>query len=300
LAGGIVEGPEESGAEPVRVAVCAVSDTGRVRKNNEDAFAVFNLDTGENGLDPAVLNHVVGQQGTALLLADGMGGEASGEVASSMCAATVPRRLYDNLHIVPNTSDVNFGLLLREAVEYANQLIFQKGQDEPAFRGMGCTLTMAVIRGRNLFVTQVGDSRAYLCRNGTMVQLTRDQTYQQYLAELGIETPPGTAGNSNRNILLRAVGSREALEGIEVNCTYLRQGDLILLCCDGLYNMVRIPEDAAAVVNGSEPLATKCQALVNRANEAGGTDNVTVVLAEVEGPGLPSADPSAAVETVAY
>ncbi|HMD96668.1 MAG TPA: protein phosphatase 2C domain-containing protein [Terriglobia bacterium] len=296
----MVERPEESAAEAARVAVFAVSDTGRVRKNNEDAFAVFNLDTGENGLDPAVLNHVVGPQGTLLLLADGMGGQASGEVASSMCAATVSRRLYNNLHIVPHTSDVNFGLLLREAVEYANQLIFQKGQEEPAFRGMGCTLTMAVIRGRSLFVAQVGDSRAYLCRNGAMVQLTHDQTYQQYLAEMGIETPPGRGGGSNRNILLRAVGSRETLEGIEVNCTSLRRGDRILLCCDGLYNMVRIPDDATAVVNGGESLAAKCQALVDRANEAGGADNITVVLAEVDGPGLPPAEPSAEVETVAY
>lgn len=294
-----MEGPEQI-AEPVRVAVFAFSDTGLVRKNNEDAFAVFNLDTGENGLHPAILNHVVGPQGTLLLLADGMGGEASGEVASSMCAATVPRRLYDNLHIVPNTSDVGFALLLREAAEYANQLIFQKGQDQPVFRGMGCTLTMAAIRRRNLFVVQVGDSRAYLCRNGAMVQLTHDQTYQQYLAEMGIETPPGRAGASNRNILLRAVGSREKLQGIEVNGTALRQGDRILLCCDGLYNMVRIPKDAAAVVNGGESLAAKCQALVDRANEAGGTDNITVALAEVEGPGLPPSDPSAEVEMVAY
>ena len=294
-----MEGPEQI-AEPVRVAVFAFSDTGLVRKNNEDAFAVFNLDTGENGLHPAILNHVVGPQGTLLLLADGMGGQASGEVASSMCAATVPRRLYDNLHIVPNTSDVGFALLLREAAEYANQLIFQKGQDEPLFRGMGCTLTMAVIRGGGLFVVQVGDSRAYLCRNGAMVQLTHDQTYQQYLAEMGIETPPGRAGASNRNILLRAVGSREKLQGIEVNGTALRQGDRILLCCDGLYNMVRIPKDAAAVVNGGESLAAKCQALVDRANEAGGTDNITVALAEVEGPGLPPSDPSAEVEMVAY
>jgi PPM family protein phosphatase len=294
------ERPEEFAAEPVRVAVFAVSDTGRVRKNNEDAFAVFNLDTGENGLEPAVVNHVVGPQGTLLLLADGMGGEASGEVASSMCAATVSRRLYDNLRLVPHTSDVNFGLLLREAVEYANQLIFQKGQDEPVFRGMGCTLTMAVIRGGSLFVAQVGDSRAYLCRDGAMVQLTHDQTYQQYLAEMGIETPPGTSGSSNRNILLRAVGSRETLDGIEVNSTALRQGDRILLCCDGLYSMVRIPEDVAAVVNGGEPLAAKCQALVDLANEAGGTDNVTVVLAQVEGPGLPPVEPSNKVETLAY
>jgi len=291
---------EEPVTEAVRVAVSAASDTGRVRKNNEDAFAVFNLDTGQSGLDPAVLNGAVGPQGVVLLLADGMGGEASGEVASSMCAAAVPQRLYDSLHVVPSTNDVNFGLRLREAVEYANQLIFQKGQDEPAYRGMGCTLTLAAIRGRSLFVAQVGDSRAYLCRNGTMVQLTRDQTYQQYLATLGIESPPGQGYGASRNILLHAVGSRETLEGVEMNCSPLRQGDRILLCCDGFYNMVRIPEDAAAIVNGSQSLTAKCQALVARANEAGGTDNVTVVLAEVDGSGLPPCDPSAKVYTVAY
>jgi len=295
-----VEGSEESAAGAVRVAVFAVSDIGRVRQNNEDAFAVFNLDTGESGFDRAASGVAIGPHGILLLLADGMGGEASGEVASSMCAAVVPQRLYDNLRLVPPTRDVNFGLLLREAVEYANQIIFQKGQEGRAFRGMGCTLTMAAIRGNRLFVAQVGDSRAYLCRNGEMVQLTHDQTYQQYLAAMGIETPPGVGGASNRNILLRAVGSRETLEGIEVNCSGLQQGDRILLCCDGLYNMVRIPEEAAGVINGSESLAAKCQVLVDRANGVGGTDNITVVLAEVDGPGLPPADPSAKVETVEY
>ena len=271
-----------------------MSDVGRVRKNNEDNFVVSNLTTGEVSLTPALCNHQVGPRGTLFLVADGMGGEASGEVASQICATTVPKRLYDNLKSLGNVSETNFVLLLREAIEYANQIIFQKAQSEPAYRGMGTTTTAAALFGAHLFVAQVGDSRAYVLRNQQIVQLTRDQTYLNYLAEIGAEVPEDPEKDSRRSILTQAVGSSETVD-VKVSYTKVRQGDSLLLCSDGLYNMVKSP-DMAGVLEKNDPLPEKCKSLIERANANGGTDNVTVILVRLQGSGLPPADPSVGVE----
>ena len=271
-----------------------MSDVGRVRKNNEDNFVVSNLTTGEVSLTPALCNHQVGPRGTLFLVADGMGGEASGAVASQICATTVPKRLYDNLKSLGNVSETNFVLLLREAIEYANQIIFQKAQSEPAYRGMGTTTTAAALFGAHLFGAQVGDSRAYVLRNQQIVQLTRDQTYLNYLAEIGAEVPEDPEKDSRRSILTQAVGSSETVD-VKVSYTKVRQGDSLLLCSDGLYNMVKSP-DMAGVLEKNDPLPEKCKSLIERANANGGTDNVTVILVRLQGSGLPPADPLAGVE----
>lgn len=280
--------------DAVNVNVFGVSDMGRVRKNNEDNFVVCNLTTGEVSLTPSLRNHRVGAQGTLFLVADGMGGEASGEVASQLCAVTVPKRLYDNLKSLGNVSETNFVLLLREAIEFANQIIFQKAQSDIALKGMGSTTTAGALFGPHLFVAQVGDSRAYVLRNKQMVQLTRDQTYLNYLAEIGAEVPDDPEKDSRKSILTQAVGSSETID-VKVTYTKLRQGDLILLCSDGLYNMVKGP-DLLNMVNRSDALQNRCKSLVELANEHGGTDNITMIMAEFTGPGLPPADPAATVE----
>lgn len=271
-----------------------MSDVGRVRKNNEDNFVVCNLSTGEASLAPSLRSHRLGPRGTLFLVADGMGGEASGEVASQICATTVPKRLYDNLKSLESISEPNFVLLLREAVEFANQIIFQRAQANTAYRGMGTTTTAAALFGPYLFVGQVGDSRAYVCRNGVLVQLTRDQTYLNYLAEIGAELPEGPEKDSRKSILTQAVGSSENID-VRVTYTKIRQGDLILLCSDGLYNMVKGPEIVATLKN-EEPLQARCKALIQKANEGGGTDNITLILADLSGLGLPPADPEGGVE----
>jgi serine/threonine protein phosphatase PrpC len=278
----------------VRVSVFGTSDMGRVRKNNEDNFVVCNLSTGEIGLTPTLRDHDLGPRGTLLLVADGMGGEASGEVASHICAATVPKRLYENLKTLGTVKEANFVLLLREAVEFANQIIFQKAQTDPAYRGMGTTATASALLGPHLFVAQVGDSRAYVIRNGQMVQLTRDQTYLNYLAEIGAELPEDPEKDSRRSILTQAVGSSETVD-VKVTYTKVRQGDCVLVCSDGLYNMVKMA-DMVGVLEGEDPLPAKCKELVEMANAGGGTDNITVILAQLSGPGLPPADASAEVE----
>jgi serine/threonine protein phosphatase PrpC len=287
---------EATGADlnAINVNVFGISDVGRVRKNNEDNFVVCNLTTGEFGLTPALRAHSLGSRGSLFMVADGMGGEASGEVASQICTATVPKRLYDNLKSLGTVSETNFVLLLREAIEFANQIIYQKAQSNPTFRGMGTTTTAAVLFGPYLFVAQVGDSRAYLIRNKELTQLTRDQTFLNYLKEIGAELPADPEKDSRRSILTQAVGTSETLD-VKVTYTKIRQGDSILLCSDGLYSMVKSP-DLLATINSEDGLAHKCKALIDQANANGGVDNITVILSEFSGPGLPPADPTALVE----
>lgn len=282
------------GSDAIQVNVFGMSDMGRVRKNNEDSLVISNLSTGEVSLTPSLRTHTLGPQGTLFLVADGMGGEACGEVASQLCTVTVPKRLFDNLKTMEKISETNFVLLLREAIEFANQVIFQKAQSSPAYRGMGSTTTAAAIFGSHLFVAQVGDSRAYLIRNKNMVQLTRDQTFLNYLAEIGAELPADPEKDSRKSILTQAVGTSETID-VKVTYTKMRQGDAILLCSDGLYNMLD-SADLLEIVNGSDSLAGKLKALIDRANLGGGADNITGIMAEFSGPGLPPADPAASVE----
>ncbi len=282
------------GQNVINVKVFGASDMGRVRKNNEDNFVACNLTTGEVGTTPPLRAHTLGSHGSLFMVADGMGGEASGEVASQICTLTVPKRLYENLQSLDQVSEVNFVLLLRESVEYANQIIHQKAQSDPFYRGMGTTATVAALFGPYLFVAQVGDSRAYLIRHNELTQLTRDQTFLNYLKEIGVDVPADPELDSRKSILTQAVGSSES---VNVKMTYakVRQGDSLLLCSDGLYNMVPAT-DILATVKGTEPLADKCESLIRKANAKGGSDNITVVMAEFSGPGLPPADPTAVVD----
>jgi len=276
------------------VKVYGASDLGRIRKNNEDNFVVCNLTTGEVGLSPSLRAHSLGNRGSLFMVADGMGGEASGEVASQICTLTVPKRLYDNLASLERVSEVNFVLLLRESIEYANQIIHQRALSDPIHRGMGTTATAAALLGPYLFAAQVGDSRAYLLRQDELTQLTRDQTFLNYLKEIGVDVPSDPEMDSRKSILTQAVGSSESVN-VKVTYTKVRRGDRLLLCSDGLYNMVP-PNEIFAVLKASEPLANKCQSLIDRANANGGSDNITVVMAEFSGSGLSPTAPAAVVD----
>ena len=286
---------QTSGAETgaIQVSVFGASDIGRVRKNNEDNFVVCDLTTGEEGLGESLRRHVLGPRGTLFMVADGMGGEASGEVASQLCADTVPKRLYENLKSASKVSETNFVLMLREAIEYANQVVYLKALANAIYKGMGTTTTAAALLGHYLFVAQVGDSRAYLVRNRALVQLTRDQTFLNYLADIGVEMPADPEKDSRKSILTQAVGTSES---VDVKVTYAKvcQGDQMMICSDGLYNMVRL-EEIRRITTDPDDLAAKCEALISSANQGGGMDNVTVILAEFSGPGLSPPPPSGEV-----
>jgi PPM family protein phosphatase len=286
--------PSESGQAVIRISAVGMSDMGRVRKNNEDNLVICDLTSGEVRLNPPLRDHPLGPRGTLFMVADGMGGEASGEIASQICVTTVPKRLYDNLKSVGSISETNFVLLLRESIEFANQMIYQKAQSASAHKGMGTTTTAAALFGPYLFVAQVGDSRAYLIRNQKVVQLTRDQTFLNYLEDIGAEMPADPEKDSRKSILTQAVGSSENID-VKVTYTRIRSGDRILLCSDGLYNMVD-RESLVGIVNQDGALADKCKALIARANQQGGTDNITVIMAEFSGSGLPPADAAAGIE----
>jgi PPM family protein phosphatase len=286
--------PSETAQAAIRISSIGMSDMGRVRKNNEDNLVICDLTSGEVRVNPPLRGHAPGARGMLFMVADGMGGEASGEVASQICVTTVPKRLYDNLKTVSSISETNFVLMLREAIEFANQVIYQKAQGASAHKGMGTTTTAATLFGPYLFVAQVGDSRCYLIRNGKMVQITRDQTFLNYLEDIGAELPADPEKDSRKSILTQAVGSSENVD-VKVTYTRMRSGDKILICSDGLYNMVD-RESLAGIANQDDGLAEKCKALIAQANEHGGTDNITVIMAEFSGSGLLPADPEAGIE----
>jgi serine/threonine protein phosphatase PrpC len=281
-------------AKAIHVTLCGLTDMGRVRKNNEDSLVVCNLTTGETGVLPSLYTHDSGPLGLLFMVADGMGGEASGEVASQLAVATVPKRLYDNLKTLGTVSEANFVILLREAIEYANQLIFQKAVDNPVYRGMGTTTTASALFGQHLFIAQVGDSRCYLIRNKQIVQLTHDQTFLNYLKDIGAELPVDPEKDSRKSILTQAVGTSETLD-VKVTYTRVGQSDRILICSDGLYNMVPDADLLKDAGQGSD-LSSNCKALIEKANANGGKDNITVILAEFSGRELPVLDAGVAVE----
>lgn len=280
---------KQSGA--VKVSVFGLSDIGRVRKNNEDNFVVCDLTSSE--VNPFGGDHALGSRGLLLLVADGMGGEMCGEVASQLCAETVPKRLMESL----SSSDpdpASLGQNLREAVEFANRAVYKRAQGEHICRGMGTTTTAAALAGERLVVAQVGDSRAYLVRNGKLVQLTRDQTFLNYLADLGAPLPAEPEKDSRRSILTQAVGTNQKVD-VKLTSVRLRSRDTVLLCSDGLYSMVS-PDQVLAILKKSDTPQGQCRALVDTANASGGADNVTVIIAQVSGPGLADPAPDEAVE----
>ncbi len=268
--------------------VFAVTDVGRVRRNNEDSFVVADLSTGDAQRTPVEGRYRQGRLGLLLLVADGMGGEASGEVASEICVTVVPARLRELLRSADPLHEAAFLEALHNALADANRAIFLKAQESPLFAGMGTTATAAGVFGARLFVGQVGDSRAYLHRGKRLVQLTRDQTFLNYLADIGAQLPADPESDGRRNILTQAVGTSPLLD-VKVSQIDLCRGDRILVCSDGLYSMVRQPEIEALLAQPGS-LDEVGHNLVSAANANGGKDNVTVILAEASGAGLPEPD----------
>jgi len=296
------EAPARDGV--VCVQVCALTDVGRTREHNEDAFLVGDLGEPEplTFLDDAAAisgTHDVRVReiepsgpGLLFLVADGLGGAAAGEIASRMGA----RAVFDAMRVrLPEAGDspADFAIALRDAVLSANSAIHQHASRHAELRGMGTTLTAAALHGDTLFLAQVGDSRAYLLRDGVMQQLTKDQSLMQKLVEAGEITPEQAETSVRRNIILQALGP-EASVKVDLTHQPIRRGDLLLLCSDGLSGQVRATELADATTQASD-LASLCRELIARANATGGPDNITVVAARFDGEGLADASQQDAV-----
>jgi serine/threonine protein phosphatase PrpC len=272
----------------VRVSVFGKTDLGRTREHNEDSFLVADLSTGNASLQPEVRSHEIGARGSLFMVADGMGGAAAGELASAMATDLIYRHMSTAWASDPAATPSRFAYRMKEAVELANAEIYSYAREHPEVRGMGTTVTAAGIFGSDLYLTQIGDSRAYLIRGAEAIQLTKDQSLMQRLVDAGELTEDEAEQSERRNIILQALGPDPR---VKVDLTYqsIRRRDILILCSDGLSGLVRREEFAELARKYPDPPAL-CSALIDLANARGGPDNITVVTARFEGEGLPEAD----------
>ena len=276
-------------AKPIRVQVFGKTDVGRSREHNEDRFLVADLTRKDASLQPQVRQHDLGERGSLFVVADGMGGAAAGEVASQMATDTIFAHLVKSWLAETEPTAQRFAHRLKEAVEVANASIHAHAKAHPEVRGMGTTTTAAGVLGDHLYLTQVGDSRAYLVRGGVAHQLTRDQSLMQRLVEAGELTEEEAQQSERRNIILQALGPDPKVK-VDLTHQEVRRGDVLVLCSDGLSGQVK-KEEIAQTVSQATDLATACDKLIALANERGGPDNITVVMARFDGDGLRSSAP---------
>jgi serine/threonine protein phosphatase PrpC len=271
-------------ADDIVVHVFGRTDVGRTREHNEDAFVVADLSTGNATLQPEVRTHNMGGKGSLFMVADGMGGAAAGEIASAMAVDIVLAEMRTSWVAQPETSGEAFVRAIKQSAKTANEQINAYAAAHPEFRGMGTTATVAGILGDTLYLAQVGDSRAYLVRNGLARQITKDQSLMQKLIEAGELTEEEAEHSERRNIILQALGPEPTIK-VDLTHQSVRRGDALVLCSDGLSGQVT--KDDIANVVGSEPDLTRaCKRLIDLANENGGPDNITVIVARFEGTGL--------------
>lgn len=274
------------------LSVAGLTDAGRERELNEDSFyyrVVQSSDEGPLGL---------------LIVADGMGGELAGEVASHWAVQTLKRELApmfrpqdpavtrildaEDLAIIGSgvtvhLEDTDLIRLLQHAVERANQVLLGYARQRPdQAGGMGSTATLAVVENRRLTVVHIGDSRAYLWRGGELSQLTEDHSVPGALLKQGKIEPDEVYTHPHRNVLYRGLGLKPGADVDHYAPVELQPGDGLLLCSDGLWDMV-YPADRleALLAAGGDPRAI-CRRLIDAANRAGGEDNVTVIWAHLE------------------
>jgi|Deesub1362A_J573_1020465.scaffolds.fasta_scaffold01363_5 protein phosphatase len=243
----------------MRLEFAGLSHVGRVRKENQDAVLLLPRDT-----EPWLL-----------AVADGMGGMAGGAEASRLALEVLTREVSRAL----GEGDA-WGAALRRAVEEANRAVWRRAQAEPALRGMGTTVVAALVGGRRMVVANVGDSRAYSLRGGELRQITEDHSLVQEEVAQGLITPEQARTHAMKNVLTRAVGAGEEVE-VDLFSREVAAGEVLLLCSDGLHGVV---PDAAVreILLGTPRLEEAARRLVEAANQMGGPDNVSVVLARVE------------------
>ena len=268
----------------VIVHVVARTDVGRTREHNEDAFAVADLSVDSASSETDAFSHPAGPRGALFMVADGMGGAAAGEIASAMAVEIVVGEMRLNWISSETTDPDTFVRSIKQATKSANEHINTFAASHPEYRGMGTTATVAGFLGDTLYLAQVGDSRAYLVRNGSAQQITKDQSLMQKLIEAGELTEEEAAQSERRNIILQALGPEPTIK-VDLTHQSVRRGDTLVLCSDGLSGQVT-KDEIGEIITEAPDLAEACKRLIDRANESGGPDNITVVVARFEGAGL--------------
>ena len=272
----------------INLALYARTDVGMARSGNEDNFLILDLSTGRSWTaseeePPDLLTYSQGYYGSLLAVSDGMGGALAGEVASRMAVETVRDRMLQ-LQAHEVYGRVPFHERLRLSIEAANLLINGESRNNPAHKGLGATFTAVATHGNQVFFAQVGDSRAYLIRQGRIYRITKDQTLVQQLSDAGQITEEEGETHSYRNVILQALGAHSNVN-VEVSSLSLCNLDRLVLCSDGLSGKVSQGEIARVVREASDSKSA-CQRLIDLAKDGGGEDNITVVVAQFSGSGL--------------
>jgi protein phosphatase len=275
------ESEPQAARGPITVKIYGRTDVGQIREHNEDNLLLADLSNKVRGVGASSKNVQVGAGGLLLAVCDGMGGAAAGEVASQLATDIVYERM---LKRSGHRDRDKLALDIIESLEHAGSRILQESNNNRACRGMGTTATVAALVDDHLLIGQVGDSRAYILRGDRLVQVTRDQSLVNQLIEAGQLTEEEAENFEHSNIILQALGTAEV---VQVDLTYaeLRHGDVLMMCSDGLSGMIRDSEIAETLTNVPDP-AEACRVLIDDANQAGGHDNVTVIVALFDGPGL--------------
>jgi len=255
--------------DQMKLTFKGMTDVGRKREANEDCFAVIPDDS-------------------LFIVADGMGGHAAGEVASKLAVSAIADFIastrQDRDITWPYEYDTSMsmeGNRLRTAIRLANQRILDTITHKKDLEGMGTTLVGAMIVDGHACVGHVGDSRAYLIREGKMSQLTSDHSWVNEQVKLGFLSKDDASRHPFRNVVTRALGSKDEVV-VDVSEEDLEPGDIILLCSDGLNSMLDDEAIAETVLQNTSDIEAGARALIQRANDEGGEDNITVILVKVE------------------
>jgi PPM family protein phosphatase len=273
---------------PPVVRSCGISDRGRVRATNEDHFLIAEIARtlwvhNSNLLQKAT--QFGRNRGHLFLVADGMGGHQAGETASALGVASVEEYVLHILKKCLHFQTADEAAILKEfqsALQQADARLCDEAADHPEFAGMGTTVTLAFVSGWKLFVVHAGDSRCYLFRGGRLEQLTEDHTVTAELVRQGVIEPGDVKRHRYRHVLTNVVGGGSLGVRVDVQRLDLEAGDVVLLCSDGLTEMLSV-ERIAAVLSREEPTVA-CEKLVAEANHRGGRDNVTIVIARFDAP----------------
>lgn len=281
----------------MQLEIAVKSDVGRVRRGNEDNFLLLNIESeqfetgGSSQVSAEFPIHGQGKNGVVLAVSDGMGGALAGEVASQMAVEIVRDILLEQDPEITLAPEAKESLVkqLYFATLQANRQIHRKGRTDPQFNGMGATFTCAALVGDEVFILQIGDSRAYLLRGNNIHQVTKDQSLVQQLIDSHQILPEEAERHALRNVILQALGAQSEIYPIGI-VFEPRRDDVLLLCSDGLSNKLPANDLLDIVKRFGNDLSKTCDELVREANNRGGEDNITVILARFKGDDLPVSD----------
>jgi protein phosphatase len=273
---------------PLRLHAHGQTDTGRKRTSNEDQFLIAVLSRALRVMQTSMEQPEVqlgAPEGYLFVVADGVGGHAAGETASEMAVNSIEKFVVDTLkwcsHLRATAQGDPILLEFQKALSQANDKVIYEADKHPAWQGMATTITLGYFFHRELFVAHVGDSRCYLLRNGLLYRLTRDHTLVAEMVRRGVLKPEEAVNHAYRHVVTNVVGGDDPGVQVEMHKMTLESGDCLMLCSDGLTEMVS-DEDILNILNNSPHTPDACDRLVKRANEKGGKDNVTVAVVRFE------------------